>query len=224
MLCAVLGFVLLLFTANACTPPALANVSVQSNFVLSRFLGVWYEIQWLPGEPHNELTIWRDYYQSFQYENGSTVRLSVPGKARVLSNDTCFSFGPWSIVANNSAKMLVERQNPLATTALNWPYYVLKTDYDNYALVFGCITSNYSSIDPCLSPILWVFSRKVTLASEYLTMLDGIISNELCINMTRIERTPHSDKSCYSSASSSFISMNLIEKFFFSLLLTALFL
>jgi hypothetical protein len=108
-----------------CTLPSFDNVTVQSDFNLNKFLGVWYEIQWLPGEPHNESDIWRNYYQLFELENSSTQRLLVPGQAHLLNNDTCFSFGPWSILANNSAKMILETKDLNNTNSLNWPYYIL---------------------------------------------------------------------------------------------------
>ena len=197
---------------SACSAPVLANISVQSNFSLSRFLGVWYEVEWLPAEPHAESDIWRDFYQSYQYENGSTERLHVPGQARVLGNSTCFSIGPWTIIANNSAKMILERKGPDNTTGLNWPYYVLRTDYEHYALIYGCTTHNHVLTDLCPDPILWLFSRTVVLAPQYLKSMNDLIETTLCINLTRLEITPHANTTCYksSSLSAAFLSPSLL--------------
>ena len=191
-----------------CTTPPLANLTVQENFNLTRFLGVWFEIEWLPGAPHTEDELWRDFYQSFELVEGSTTRLSVSGKARVLNQATCFSFGPWQIIANNSAKMILERKSPNDTTFLNWPYHILKTDYENYALIYGCTSSNVSHAEPCPQPILWLFSRTVTLTGTHRSMLDTFIDETLCVNRTALEITPHSDKSCLRSFAASLRSFS----------------
>jgi lipocalin len=179
-----------------CTPPAFSNLTVQSNFSLNKFLGIWYEIKWLPATPHNISDIWRSLYQSFQLVNASTQHLLVNGTARLYNKETCFSFGPWSIIANNSAKMILERQDLSVSEPLNWPYYIVKTDYDNYMLVYGCISDNYTQTEPCWEPILWLFSRTPTLSNDYVTTLDQYIVDTLCINLTALEITPQTDTSC----------------------------
>ncbi|CAF1297812.1 unnamed protein product [Rotaria sordida] len=180
-----------------CTIPSFSNLTVQSNFNLQQFLGRWYEIKWLSDEYHNESSIWRDYSQLFQFENNSNQRLLVFGKARLINEENCFSFGPWLIVANNSAKMIVETRDLNSTTKLNWPYVILSTDYINYALIYGCMSKNYIQDNPCDDSIVWIFSRKNSLSDEYLNPLHNIIENILCINVTKLEKTPHSEKSCY---------------------------
>jgi lipocalin len=201
------GFILFINKSMACTTPSLANLTVQSNFSLHHFLGLWYEIKWLPGEVHNESDIWHDYSQSFELENNSTNRLLVLGRARLPNEDKCFSFGPWLIIANNSAKMFLEKESLNSTTILNWPYFVLKTDYDHYALIYGCMSENYTHTNQCEEPILWVFSRTIVLSNEY---LDEYIENTLCINLTELELTPHREKSCYISSGLTICSIDLI--------------
>ncbi|CAF1110072.1 unnamed protein product [Rotaria magnacalcarata] len=194
----------------ACTTPTFENLTVPSNFSLNRFLGRWYEVKWLPGESHNESDIWRDFSQEFQLENNVSQRLIVAGKARLPNQAQCFSVGPWSILANNSAKMILETQTINSNTTLNWPYYVVKIDYDHYALVYGCMSQNYTSNDACEEPILWLFSRTKSLSTDYSNPLDNYIENTLCINLTKLEITPQSETSCYSSSSLKNYSMNKI--------------
>lgn len=207
---------LLIDQSLACTAPSFTNITVQANFNLTKFLGTWYEIEWLPGEPHAEADIWRDFVQSFQLENGSNVRLSVPGKFRLLNNDTCFSFGPWSIVANNSAKMVLERKSPTSPKPNNWPYYVIKTDYDNYALIYGCSVDGYNLTEPCTAPIIWLFGRKVILADGYRKDMDNYIANTLCVNLTRMEITPHGATTCSNQPLSGSSSLSLNVLLFFA--------
>ena len=196
-----------------CTAPSFNNVSVQSNFDLNKFLGIWYEIKWLPGEPHNESDIWRNFYQSFQLENLSTQRLLVPGKARIINETDCFSITTWSILANNSAKMILEKQDISSTDLLNRPYYILKTDYEHYALIYACTSTNYILTDPCEQRVAWLFSRTTSLSSTYLTELDQYIESNLCINTTELEITPQDGQSCYSSSNIHLIDLVLMFLF-----------
>lgn len=207
------------FALSSCAKPAFENLTVENNFDLNRFLGVWFEIQWLPGEPHNESDIWRNYYQSFQIDSSSSSKLLVPGQARVLNNNTCFHFGPWTILANNSAKMLLETKSPSASQPLNWPYYILKTDYENYALIYGCITPNYDYKTPCSDRILWVFARTTSLSNDHMQMLDKFIENDLCVNLNDLEITPHDGQQCYlsSSINLNFNILFLVILFFLSI-------
>jgi len=208
----------------ACSIPSFVNLTVQTNFSLHHFLGLWYEIKWFSNETSHESDIWNDYFQLFELENNSNDHLLISGKARLSSEEKCFSFGPWLILANNSAKMILEKKDLNSTTNLNWPYYILKTDYNHYALIYGCMSTNYTHNDQCKEPILWVFSRTVLLANEYLIELDDYIEDILCINITRLEIILHSEKSCYtlSSLGLKLSSMNMI--FFCILLILYLFL
>jgi hypothetical protein len=108
--------------------------------------------------------------------------------------------------------MILEKKNLNSSTDLNWPYYILKTDYDHYALIYACVSTNYTLDDQCIEPLLWVFSRTIFLSDEYLNELDDYIENTLCINITKLETTPHSETSCYalSSSGSKLYSMSII--------------
>ena len=182
----------------SCTPPSLNNISVQTNFNLNQFLGVWFEIQWLPDAPHNASDIWRNFYQSFQLNGSSTQNIIITGRARVGDNTTCFDTGAWLVYANNSAKMILQTQDTSNPTYVNWAYYVLLTDYTNFALVYGCNTTNYSYTNPCYNAFLWVYSRTTTLATVYSTLLDNYIQNQLCIDTSSLEITPQDGTQCYS--------------------------
>jgi hypothetical protein len=108
--------------------------------------------------------------------------------------------------------MVLEKQDLNIPLNLNWPYYILKTDYNHYALIYGCMSENYTGNSSCKQPMLWIFSRTVLLENEYLIELDNYIENDLCINLTDLEITLHSEPSCYTSSSigSKISAMNMI--------------
>jgi lipocalin len=206
------GYVVLLevsLVISECIIPSFENLTVQSNFNLNKFLGVWYEIKWLPSAQEDPADIWRNFYQSFQLQNSTTQKLVVPGQARTLNSQNCFPFGPWLINANNGAKMILEKQDINNTQLLNWPYYILQTDYDHYALVYACRSTNYTSTDPCTERVLWLFSRSTTLSNSYTSDLDRYIESSLCVNLTALEITPQEGQSCYSSSNRHLINLIL---------------
>ncbi|CAF1505463.1 unnamed protein product [Adineta steineri] len=208
-----LQVVLLVNTSTACTTPTFSNLTVQSNFSLHNFLGIWYEIKAYLNETNTGLDVWHDFSQSFQLETNSSERLLVYGKARLTQEDQCFSFGPWLLIANDSAKMIqVEKDELTYTTNLYWPYYILKTDYNHYALIYRCKTKNYRLNDPCDDPTVWVFSRTRSLSYEYTKELDTYIENILCMNVTTFEIISHREQSCYMNSvlNLKFYSMNII--------------
>ncbi|CAF1157658.1 unnamed protein product [Adineta steineri] len=208
-----LQVVLLVNRSTACTTPTFSNLTVQSNFSLHNFLGIWYEIKAYVNETNTGLDVWHDYSQSFQLETNSSEHLLVYGKARLTQEDQCFSFGPWLLISNDSAKMTqVEKDELIYTTNLYWPYYILKTDYNHYALIYRCKTKNYRLTDPCDDPTVWVFSRTRSLSNEYTKELDTYIENILCMNVTTFEIISHREKSCYMSSvlNLKFYSMNII--------------
>jgi lipocalin len=193
-------FAIHILGVSTCTPPSFSTIAVQTNFNLNKFLGVWFEIKWLPETPHAASDIWRNLYQSFQLNNSST-QIIIPGRARAGDNTTCFDTTSWLVYANNSAKMILQTQDSNSPTFVNWPYYVLLTDYDNFALVYGCGTVNYTYTDPCSNPFMWLYSRTTSLSTVYSTLLDSYIENELCLNLTSLEITPQDGIQCYYSCS-----------------------
>jgi lipocalin len=219
-----IGLLLAINPVLLCTVPSFSNLTVQSNFNLHQFLGVWYEIEWYKNETGLNSDIWNDYLQSFQLENNSNERLVVNGYARLTSKDECFTFGPWLIIANHSAKMILEKTNIDSPVNLNWPYYILDTDYNHYALIYGCMSENYTLNTPCKQPMLWVFSRTVLLSNEYLIKLDDYIQEILCLNLTQLQITLHTAKSCYHLSSLGRKTLFIDENFVLILLILYLFL
>lgn len=188
--------------SQTCSLPTMNNFIGQSDFNVHRFLGTWYEIKWYKNESQTNETIWNDFIQTFEFNSNSNDRLRVGGHARLANKKDCFQLNPWLLIlANNSAKMSVEKTNMTSNDTLNWPYYILKTDYTHYALIYGCMSENSPVDNPCLNPMLWIFSRTVLLSRDILIDLDKYVENNLCMNLNELRITLHSAESCRNSTS-----------------------
>ncbi|CAF1473005.1 unnamed protein product [Rotaria sp. Silwood1] len=195
----VVGWFLLINQSIGCTPPSFSSLNVERNFNLHRFLGIWYEIKWYTTVNIPPSDVWTDYAQSFQLKHRFGQSLLVYGKARLQTAQECFSFGPWLVRANNGAKMIVEKEDLNSNTRLNRPYYVLKTDYKNYALTYTCISTNYNLNQPCTERNLHLFSRKTSLSWRYLGPLYNYIKNVLCIDQTQLTTIVFHPRTCFRS-------------------------
>ncbi|CAF2634680.1 unnamed protein product [Rotaria sp. Silwood2] len=191
-----IGLILLINTSFGCTPPSFSSLSVESNFNVYRFLGFWYEIDFYRTgfSPANLLT---DFIQLFQLENDVTKHLLVFSKGKQSVTKNCISLTTKSFYADNGAKMRVEKDDVNSATIVNQPLYVLKTDYDHYALVYRCLTPNYDLNQPCQQRELELYSRKPNLERKYLVPLERYIRNVLCVNSNDIMRITFRRPFCF---------------------------
>lgn len=75
-------------------------------------------------------------------------------------------------------------------------YWVVKTDYTNYSVVYEC--SKLNDDNTCKKIITWVFSRHQTLPESLMAEVDHVIEN-LCLNETQFYTTTYSKSKTYFS-------------------------
>lgn len=73
-------------------------------------------------------------------------------------------------------------------------YWVVKTDYTNYSVVYEC--SKLNDDNTCKKIITWVFSRHQTLPESLMAEVDHVIEN-LCLNETQFYTTTYSKSKTY---------------------------
>ncbi|CAH4038097.1 unnamed protein product [Pieris brassicae] len=106
------------------------TISAVPNFNLTAFQGVWHEIQAYPSEMMTGECL------SQEYSQGSGSALNVV--QRNVRHETLFErTGVVTQTSNdNSGKLLITVQGGLGATI---PFWVLSTDYTDYALAYGCV-------------------------------------------------------------------------------------
>ncbi|CAF1052016.1 unnamed protein product [Rotaria sordida] len=191
-----IGLFLLINTSLGCSPPSFSSLSVEKNFNLYKFLGFWYSVEF-NNTDLSPADVFAEFVQLFQLENDVTKHLLFFTKAKQSGSQNCISPFTLSVYANNSAKMILEKLDITSATTLNHPLYVLKTDYDHYALTYRCVTPNYNLNQPCQHREFLLYSRKPYLERKYLVPLERYIINVLCINSKDFVRNTFRRPFCY---------------------------
>ncbi|CAF1149478.1 unnamed protein product [Rotaria sordida] len=176
-----IGLFLLINNSIGCKRPSLSQITAQPGFCLEKFLGQWHQIKYYTSEKnHNPSDSWVDYSQFFALDNCINRHVLAFGRARLPNGKECFSFGPWSIFAYDGAKMIVETDDINKNTKVNWPYFISKTDYTHYALMYTCLTKGATRYDPCTEEVV----EQDESSSIYMNCLawNPMRTNEFCLD------------------------------------------
>ncbi|KAM6919224.1 apolipoprotein D-like [Xenentodon cancila] len=146
--------------AQVVSPGRCPNAAVQQMFDTARYLGKWYEIQRLPN--------------AFQQGQCSTATYSLnsPGVVGVLNRELLPS-GVVSEITGTATNSPLEPAKLMVSFFENSPpspYWVLSTDYDNYALVYSCTDLGVLHKD-----FAWILSRHPALPEDTLEYLHSIL-------------------------------------------------
>ncbi|XP_004278821.1 apolipoprotein D [Orcinus orca] len=145
------------------------NPPVQENFDVNKYLGRWYEIEKIP----------------VSFEKGSCIQanysLMENGNIKVI-NKELRADGTVNQIEGEATQENITEPAKLAVKFF-WfmpsaPYWVLATDYENYALVYSCTTIIWLfHMDH-----VWILGRNPYLPPETVTYLKDILtSNDIDI-------------------------------------------
>ncbi|XP_061587431.1 apolipoprotein D-like [Cololabis saira] len=146
--------------ATVIAPGRCPNVAVHPEFDITKYLGKWYEIQKLP-----------NFFELGQCGT-ATYSLISPGVVGVFNRELLPS-GATKEIYGSAVSSRVEPaklQVKFYENTRSHPYWVLSTDYDNYALVYSC--SNYGAFHLDLA---WILSRHASLPQHILDYLHSIL-------------------------------------------------
>ncbi|XP_037693783.1 apolipoprotein D [Choloepus didactylus] len=140
------------------------NPPVQANFDVNKYLGTWYEIEKIPAS----------------FEKGSCIQanysLMENGNIKVI-NQELRSDGSVNQIEGEATQADITEPAKLGVKFF-WlmpsaPYWVLATDYENYALVYSCTTFVWLfHLD-----YIWILGRQRFLPPETVTNLKDILTS-----------------------------------------------
>ncbi|KAG1934836.1 apolipoprotein Da [Pimephales promelas] len=151
-------------SAQSISPGKCPEPPVQQNFDPARYMGRWYEIMKIPGP--------------FQLGECCQATYTLSDGIVLVRNDELLANGTVSFI-EGTAK-IVDASEPAKLEvsffedAPPGPYWVLATDYDEYALVYSC--SDFAGLFH--SEFSWILSRKRTLPKETVSELLDILNSQ----------------------------------------------
>ncbi|XP_047994051.1 uncharacterized protein LOC125232436 [Leguminivora glycinivorella] len=161
------------------------SIPVVTDFNVTRYMGLWYDIE--------------SYPQAFQDGTCATATYTLYDVVEVYNtqviNETLdFIYG--SAVPENDdglAKLLVTF--PIAGTdfTVTTQYWVLDTDYENYAVVYSCANLN----DESRRVTSWKLSRQKTLTQESETAIDAVLDSVQVLSQEYFVNRDHTDSGCF---------------------------
>ncbi|XP_047536967.1 uncharacterized protein LOC125070976 isoform X1 [Vanessa atalanta] len=161
------------------------TIQATSNFNLTRFQGTWYEVQAYPKEQQPGQCIYHTFTTSSN--NGfSLMTSSVNDQFLQISNSNV-------LLASNdgSARMTITIR--VNNQDIVIPYWILDTDYENYALAYSCVNVNQDF----RAVYSWKLSRTKQLSQESNVTISNTISRVTVLEERYYEDVDQSSTACF---------------------------
>ncbi|XP_071080818.1 uncharacterized protein [Haliotis cracherodii] len=158
-----------------------SDIPVQEDFDIQKYAGSWYEMRWLAQSYIPASELFQDYRHVFNPRGDGTLSAVITGR----SKDGCFYRKAIIVPSATAGKLTLK---VLDGSADQFPYWVIDTDYINYAVMYGCL--NVTSDGKCVAARSTVWSRGTTLARRFQYRVNTVLQ-ALCVNPVAFLDTSH---------------------------------
>ncbi|XP_047512186.1 uncharacterized protein LOC125054377 isoform X2 [Pieris napi] len=166
--------------------PCEENVPLVNNFNASNYLGSWYDIE--------------SYPTAYQFGSCPTATYSLNNavvdvyNTEVINKRLSYVNGVAVPYPDGSSRLTVSF--PIPGTALNTstPYWVLATDYLNYALVYSCVNDENNENSRVSS---WKLSRTKYLSEDANRHINNTMNSVKVLRNNYYKQRGHSDTNCF---------------------------
>ncbi|KAK6183103.1 hypothetical protein SNE40_010647 [Patella caerulea] len=184
-------FVILIQLAVSVTDPVNCQVNTfqtKQNFDLKKYLGVWYEMKWIIPFSVPVADRYLDYQHKYSMNTDDQVLVSITARN---SSKHCLYITAYVNLTETPGKMVISNQpNGGGDT---YTYWIIETDYNNYAVVYGC--GQTLSNGTCGATRLWIWSRKTSITPTLLSQAEMLL-NRLCLDTSSLITTSHDEGEC----------------------------
>lgn len=143
-------------------------------FSEDRFVGKWYEIRRLddPNQDHEEHCVQEKYTRSPNMMDFEIVR-SVQANA---SAEPAYSSGVATprVLANAVVPQFYLRYNTTSPADPDSPIDIVKTDYNNYAILYSCLQINTTTV----AVNAWIYSRRLDVPKQTADIINKFIGTK----------------------------------------------
>ncbi|XP_046344659.1 uncharacterized protein LOC124125388 [Haliotis rufescens] len=160
----------------------ISELQMQKDFDERRYRGIWYEIKRLSQTSVPSSDRIHDYQHEYLVRVDGELSVFIRGRRR----NSCF-YKEKVLQTSETAGKLTFRA---VDGPEQYPHWIADTDYDNYAVVYGCL--NVSSNGECSVARSSVWSRRPTLAPHFQYRANTVLQN-LCVNPAAFLLTPQTN-------------------------------
>ncbi|CAH4038096.1 unnamed protein product [Pieris brassicae] len=166
--------------------PCEENVPLVNNFNASNYLGSWYDIE--------------SYPTAYQFGScpSATYTLNNPVvdvyNTEVINKRLSSVNGVAVPYSDGSSRLTVSFPIPGTALTTNTPYWILATDYLNYALVYSCVNDENKENRRVSS---WKLSRTKYLSEESNTHINNVMNSVKVLRSKYYKERGHLDSNCF---------------------------
>ncbi|CAK1550413.1 unnamed protein product [Leptosia nina] len=161
------------------------NITPMAGFDFGGFIGTWFEVQTYP------IDFWSGQCSQQQFFTAAADRLTFVSRS-VKNQEFIEIRGTASrVTADGSGRLTITLENAGGTFAV--PFTVLRTDYREYALAYGCVTLN-SNLKRIYS---WKLGRNRSLSAEANAEINRIITATPDLEDRYYANVDHSSSGCF---------------------------
>ncbi|XP_076442985.1 retinol-binding protein 4-A-like isoform X2 [Babylonia areolata] len=178
-------------------PCSLDDVAVMEDFDVSKFIGRWYEVEWIAATYQDSGNSWINYFQHYTADDFGVVTGYYSGKDP--NTNECYFGGLVNLkTKTHPAKMRQYREKK----KLILDYWVLDTDYSSYAVVYSCEVPANDMNNTCNTAVSWLWGRGKSLPEDVKARARDTF-RDLCMNMTLLYVTGFVGDDCEPDTSGS---------------------
>ncbi|KPJ13950.1 Apolipoprotein D [Papilio machaon] len=161
------------------------NIQAVPSFNLTQFTGTWHEIQAYPKDQQTGQCV------NHQYTSATTATLNLQS-FNVLNETLRTTSSVVSVTSTDgSGRLLITLRE--GTQTIQIPFWVLSTDYNNYALAYSCVNrgNDFQAV------YSWKLSRTKQLSAAANTNINNAIANIPVLDNVYYENIDQSDEACF---------------------------